>query len=130
MKYCYNCGRALADNEQCDCTKIEMSEEMIKNIERNSYDLYSKERMNDLLSFRLIENEKILEKTVSIISELESLIDKLNHAKASIELLNKEYNSLKKVDAGLLQDETVWKTKERYYEILDEIKEKLDNIDK
>lgn len=125
MKYCYNCGRELKDNEQCDCINIKLSDEFIEEIHRNSNDIYSNDVVQDLIKNKIIESEKQLEKTVSTLKELEESMNKFNHVKATTKILNHEElnhrNKLDKVDVGLLDKDTVWNTDERYYEVLDEV---------
>lgn len=124
MEFCFNCGRALKDGEKCTCTDVKMSDEMIKNIQANSYDLYDKNRMADLIKNRMIENEKLLERTVELLSQLEEDLVKLDQTKDAIAKLNGITRK------GYLNQDTVWKTNERYYEIIDDFKKKVNDIDK
>lgn len=124
MNYCFNCGRPLKDGEKCDCIDIKMSDDMVKNIQNNSYDLYDKDRYSDLMRNRLIENENVLEHTIELLSQLEDTLAKLEQAKEAMDKLNGN------VKTGVLSKDTVWKTNERYYEILDNIRTKIDSIDK
>lgn len=133
MKYCFNCGRPLIDEfDECTCMNVKMTDDMIKNIQNNSYDLYDKERLDDLIKSKIIESEKELADTISVLNDLESSLKKLGSVKKTITKINRLYEdegNLKKVDVGLLSSDTVWKTKERYYEILDEIKETINNLE-
>ena len=133
MKYCFNCGRPLIDEfDECTCMNVKMTDDMIKNIQNNIYDLYDKERLDDLIKSKIIESEKELADTISVLNDLESSLKKLGSVKKTITKINRLYEdegNLKKVDVGLLSSDTVWKTKERYYEILDEIKETINNLE-
>jgi len=101
MNYCFNCGKALKDGEKCDCIDIKMSDEMVKNIQNNSYDIYDKDRLNDIMKNRMIENESSLEHTVELLSELEQTIDKLKKVKNSRDKLDntkKDKNGIEILD--------------------------------